>query len=65
MNTQVTRSELIQRQATLNQELASIHDEIKILCCLQNKMAKEISEIQTELEKREGNNIITLNCMNA
>ena len=65
MNIQGTRSKLIQRQAMLNQELVSIHDEIKVLRCLQNKMAKEISEIQAELEKREGNNIITLNCVNA
>ena len=51
MNIQETRSELTQRQAMLNQTLASIHDEIKVLRCLQIKVAKEISEIQTELDK--------------
>ncbi len=65
MNIQETRSELTQRQAMLNQELVSIQSEIKVLHCLQKKAAKEISEIQTELEKREGNNTITLNCVNA
>ncbi len=65
MNIQETRSELTQRQAMLKQELVSIHSEIKVLRCLQNKAAKEISEIHTELEKREGNNTIILNCVNA
>jgi len=64
MNIQETRSELIQKQAILNQDLVSIHDEIKVLRCLQKKVAKEISEIQAELEKREGNNTVTLYCVN-
>jgi len=65
MKIQKTRTELSQRQAILNQTLASIHDEIKVLRCLQIKAAKEISEIQTELDKREGNNTNTLNSVNA
>ncbi len=65
MKIQETWTDLSQRQAMLNQTLASIYDEIKVLRCLQIKVAKEISEIQTELDKREGNNTNTLNCVNA
>ena len=62
MEIQETRSELIQKCDMLNLELISIHDEIKLLRCLQKKVAKEISVIEIKLHKREDNN--TLNCVN-
>jgi len=64
MNIQDKRLELIQRQASLSQEIKTIQGEIKILRCLQKNAAKEITEIHTELEKLEDNHTITLNCVN-
>ena len=62
MQIQETRSELIQRYDMLNLELVSIHDEIKLLRCLQKKVAKDISVIEHKLHEREDNN--RLNCVN-
>ena len=62
METQETRSELTQRYDMLNLELISIHDEIKLLLCLEKKVVKEISVIETKLHEREDNN--SLNCVN-
>ena len=64
MNILEKRSKLVQRQASLNKEIVKIEDEIRILHCLQNKAAEEISKIQAELEQIEDNKIITLNCAN-
>lgn len=64
MNIQDKRLNLIQRLESLNQEIKTIQGEIKILCCLRKNAAKEIIEIQTELERLEDSHAITLNCVN-
>ena len=64
MNIQDKRLKLIQRMESLNQEIKTIQGEIKILRCLQKNAAKEIIEIQTELEKLEDSHTTRLNCVN-
>ena len=45
------KSELINRKHDLDDEIASIEDEIKILQCLENRAKSEITEIQRKLVK--------------
>ena len=51
MNVQAKKSVLIQRQATLHNELVAIQSEVDILRALQKRAEEELLDIETKLDE--------------